>query len=87
MLEGALAHRIEILKARLAATLTGDVPRVAERPGQPSAPAAPHKLKRAHGHFDGLLRFLTLGTQENNEPAYLGPFSGVRLPMLSLRSY
>ncbi|KAJ5379366.1 hypothetical protein N7509_012485 [Penicillium cosmopolitanum] len=85
MSEGALAHRIGILKARLAATLTGDVPRVAERPEPPSTSTAPHESKRAHGHFDGLLRFLTLGTRENNEPAYLGPSSGLRLSILSLR--
>lgn len=82
MSKGALAHRIEILEARLAATSAGNVPCAAERLEQPSAstdPPCDHKSTRAHGHFDGLFRFLTLGTGGNSKPSYLGPSSGLSI--------
>jgi hypothetical protein len=81
MSKGALAHRIEILEARLAASVAGDVPCVTERSEQPSVALSPtaHKSTRTRGHFDGLLRFLTLGTEGSGEPAYLGPSSGLSI--------
>lgn len=80
MSKGALAHRIEVLEARLAASLAEDVPSAAERSEQPPAlPAPPFGQKSTHAHFDGFLRFLTLSNEGNGEQKYLGPSSGLSI--------
>lgn len=80
MSKGALAHRIEILEARLAATLAGDVPDTAESSEKPPTSTSPlYNHKSRHGYSDGVLPFLTLGNAENREQVYLGPSSGLSI--------
>ena len=80
MSKGALAHRIEILEARLAASLAGDASDTVESSEKPPKSTSPlFTQKSRHGHTDGVLRFLTLGNTENREPAYLGPSSGLSI--------
>lgn len=80
MSKGALAHRIEVLEARLASTLAGDVSHNAECSEQSSVSTeCASTQKPTTHHFEGILRFLTLGNDGNREPVYLGPSSGLSI--------
>jgi hypothetical protein len=69
MSKGALAQRIEILEAQLAAALGGAEPSTAESP----------ESDTNKSHLHGVVRFLILGSEENKEPHYLGPSSGLSI--------
>ncbi|KAJ5281851.1 hypothetical protein N7478_007223 [Penicillium angulare] len=81
MSKGALVRRIESLEAQLAAVSKGK-PSIAQREGEQLDATATQShgqnTKRNH-HLHGVVRFLTLGHDSNEEQSYLGPSSGVSL--------
>lgn len=82
MSKGALVHRIEVLEAQLATALEGNVPDVGENSGSahlPPARKSPQVSASRKAHLKGVVRFLTLGHDGNDEPAYLGPSSGLSM--------
>ncbi|KAJ5689709.1 hypothetical protein N7462_004101 [Penicillium macrosclerotiorum] len=78
MSKGALAHRIEILEAQLAASLESNLPDPAREQGRMPrrADTTPDMSER---HLGGVIRFLTLSHGVNEEPPYLGPSSGLSM--------
>ncbi|CAI7600886.1 unnamed protein product [Penicillium glandicola] len=81
MSKGALAHRIEILEAQLAAAIEDNAS--ASRTGSNQSDATsrqrcPREPPKNH-NLHGVIRFLTLGHETNGEQAYLGPSSGASI--------
>ncbi|KAJ5765930.1 hypothetical protein N7520_005489 [Penicillium odoratum] len=84
MSKGALAHRIESLEAQLAASKVNapDLARGHDRAtGNPDTDtdARSSRPDRSRRHGSGVVRFLTLGTEPNEDAPYLGPSSGLAM--------
>lgn len=79
MSKGALVHRIEVLEDQLAAAQGNpSVPRGrTESPDAISTRQSHRWNETKSNHLNGVVRFLTLGHNSNEEQGYLGPSSGV----------
>lgn len=81
MSKGALVHRIEVLEDQLAAA-QGNLSVSRGRTASPDAISTRQSHRwneRKFNHLNGVVRFLTLGHDSNEEQAYLGPSSGVSM--------
>lgn len=82
MSKDALAHRIENLEARLAAAIEGNAPNAMEDPQQTSGVSENTSLRppgTKKRHLGDGVRFLTLCHEDNGEPSYLEPSSGLSM--------
>lgn len=82
MSKGALVQRIEILEAQLETVLKGNVPDTgdySESGAKALCQKSPRSSVARKTHLKGVVRFLTLGHDEYDEPTYLGPSSGLSI--------
>ncbi|KAJ5099051.1 hypothetical protein N7532_006052 [Penicillium argentinense] len=79
MSKGALAHRIEILESRLATALQGSISHPVEVSEDVSVPIRAACHTSQNRNCDGVVRFLTLGSEGCGEQTYLGPSSGLAI--------